>query len=310
MLGARLLEREPPIAHRRIGKDLVTVGVGEVRIGDSIFVMPGEVVAADGVLTTPNAVLDESALSGESKPVELKSGTIVRSGGTNVGHGFELRVTAPAAQSTYAGIVRLVRAAAAWAISNDPKRALAVLVVATPCPLILAAPAAIIAGVSFAARHGILVKGGGPLEALAHVSVVLLDKTGTVTSGRPLVVAVETFGRLSAGQFVALAASVEQLSIHPFAPAILSEASNRGLALVFPSDATEQMGTIIAGSAHFEAAAWSLEARHRPVPWRPNSQERTEACSRTSIGSARSPEDSSRFRRSRRADSSASCSRC
>ena len=104
---------------------------------------------------------------------------------------------------------------------------LAVLVVATPCPLILAAPAAIIAGVSRAAKHGIIVKGGGPLETLARARVLLLDKTGTVTSARPQVVAVETFGSRSSDDVVRYAASVEQVSVHPFAPAILAEARSR-----------------------------------------------------------------------------------
>lgn len=265
-----LLERAPRTAHRRAGHDIVTVDVDEVGIGDEILVKPGEVVPADGVLTSPAAVLDESPLTGESRPVNLSSGAIVRSGGTNAGGPFELRVSAPAAESTYAAIVRLVRAAedskapfvrladryalrfigltlllaaAAWLLSNDPVRALAVLVVATPCPLILAAPAAIIAGVSRAARHGIIIKGGGPLETLARTSILLLDKTGTVTAGRPQVVAVESFGSLTANEIVRLAASIEQVSVHPFAPAILAEARDRGLELRFPSEADERLGT-------------------------------------------------------------------
>ncbi|HSU40671.1 MAG TPA: heavy metal translocating P-type ATPase, partial [Polyangiaceae bacterium] len=188
---------------------------------------------------------------------------------------FELRVTASAAESTYAGIIRLVEAAErskapfvrladryalgflaltlalaafAWILEGSPRRALAVLVVATPCPLILAAPAAIIAGVSRAARHGIIVKGGGPLETLARVTVLLLDKTGTVTSARPQVVAVETFAGMSSDDVVRHAASVEQVSVHPFAPAILAEARSRKLELSFPTDVREQMGTGIAGA--------------------------------------------------------------
>jgi heavy metal translocating P-type ATPase len=264
-----LLERAPRTAHRRTGSDITTVDVAEVRIGDQLLVKPGEVVPADGVLVTTTAVLDESALTGESRPVEIGASAVVRSGGTNAGGPFEIRVSAPVAESTYAGVIRLVRAAEqakapfvrladryalgflaltltlatlAWGISADPIRALAVLVVATPCPLILAAPAAIIAGVSRAARHGIIIKGGGPLETLARVSVLLLDKTGTVTAGRPQVVAVESFGELSSDELLRLAASVEQVSVHPFAPAILTEAKNRRLTPSFPTEAQEQMG--------------------------------------------------------------------
>jgi heavy metal translocating P-type ATPase len=270
-----LLKRAPRIAHRRVGADITDVDVAEVGIGDVLLVKPGEVVPADGIVGPESALLDESALTGESKPVRLETGSPLRSGGTNAGGPFELRVTAPAAASTYAGIIRLVRAAEnskapfvrladryalgflgltlalsafAWIAEGSPIRALAVLVVATPCPLILAAPAAIIAGVSRAAKHGIIVKGGGPLETLARVKVLLLDKTGTLTSSRPQVIAVETFGRLSSDEVVRYAASVEQVSVHPFAPAILAEARSRNVDLSFPADVRERMGTGIAGT--------------------------------------------------------------
>ncbi len=270
-----LVGRAPRIAHRRSGADLVDVAVAAVMPGDVLVVKPGEVVPADGLVLSEDAVLDESALTGESHWVRLESGQVVRSGGTNAGAPFELRVTVPAADSTYAGIVRLVRAAeeskapfvrladryalgflaatlllaaAAWIVGGTPVRALAVLVVATPCPLILAAPAAIIAGVSRAARHGIIVKGGGPLETLARVAVVLLDKTGTVTAAQPRVAAVETVGSESVAEIVRLAASVEQLSLHPYAPAIVFEARGRGADLRIPEDVRERVGEGIAGT--------------------------------------------------------------
>ena len=269
-----LLSRAPRVAHRRDGDDIVSVDVSEVELRDLLVVKPGEVIPADGILMSAEAVLDESALTGESRPVKLELGEPVRSGGTNAGGPFELRVTAPPSESTYAGIIRLVRdaeeskaplarladrfalgfvgltlvlAAFAWAIGG-PIRALAVLVVATPCPLILAAPAAIIAGVSRAARQGVIVKGGGPLEILAKARVLLLDKTGTVTSARPQVVAVETFDAQSSDELVRLAASLEQVSLHPFAPAILAEARDRGLDLVFPAAVTEKMGSGVSGT--------------------------------------------------------------
>ncbi|AEI61961.1 heavy metal translocating P-type ATPase [Corallococcus macrosporus] len=270
-----LLKRAPRVAHRRVGADISDVDVAEVGLGDFLVIKPGEVVPADGILSSGSAVLDESALTGESKPVQLDAGTPVRSGGTNAGGPFELRVTASAAESTYAGIIRLVKAAEeskapfirladryalgffgltlalsgfAWFAGGSPSRALAVLVVATPCPLILAAPAALLAGVSRAAKHGIIVKGGGPLETLARAKVLLLDKTGTVTSARPQVVAVETFGPMSSDDVVRHAASVEQLSVHPFAPAILAEARSRSVEPSFPADVREQMGTGIEGT--------------------------------------------------------------
>jgi heavy metal translocating P-type ATPase len=268
-----LIKRAPRVAHRRAGTDIVDIDVNEVALGDLLLVKPGEVVPVDGIIGSASAVLDESALTGESKPIQLEAGAPLRSGGTNAGGPFEIRATATAAESTYAGIIRLVQAAEeskapfvrladryalaflgltlalaslAWILEGSLVRALAVLVVATPCPLILAAPAAIIAGVSRAAKHGIIVKGGGPLETLARARVLLLDKTGTVTAARPEVVAVETFGSLSTDEIVRNAASVEQVSVHPYAPAILAEARSRNVQLSFPMNAREQMGTGIA----------------------------------------------------------------
>jgi len=270
----KLLERAPRIAHRRRGAELADVPVEEVVPGDVLLVKPGEVLPADGILASDDAVLDESALTGEAAPVKVSRGAPVRSGATNAGQPFDLQVTAPAERSTYAGIVRLVRAAeeskapfvriadryatrfvvltlvlaaTAWIASGDAVRALAVLVVATPCPLILAAPAAIIGGVSRAARYGIIVKGGGPLEALGRVTVLLLDKTGTLTSGRPKVASIETCAGFDPDDVVRLAASLEQVSLHPFSPAILAEARGRGLRLSFPEESEEKMGTGIGG---------------------------------------------------------------
>lgn len=278
-----LISRAPRIAHRREGDGFIDIPVDQVSPGDALIVKPGEVVPVDGIVSSGNAVLDESSLTGESKPVSLEAGMPARSGGSNSGGPFELRVTATASQSTYAGIVRLVQAAEAskapfvrladryalafvvltlllaalaWILEGSAIRALAVLVVATPCPLILAAPAAIIGGVSRAAKHGIIIKGGAPLEALARTRVLLLDKTGTVTSARPEVVAVETVGKVSADEIVRSAASIEQLSVHPYAPAILAEARSRKLTLAFPSNVREQMGTGITGD---------VEGRHVTV---------------------------------------------
>lgn len=293
-----LISRAPRIAHRRQGDTFVDVPVDQISLGESLIVKPGEVVPVDGIISSGAAVLDESSLTGESRPVSLEAGMPVRSGGSNSGVPFELRVTATASQSTYAGIIRLVQAAEAskapfvrladryafvfliltlvlaslaWLIEGSSLRALAVLIVATPCPLILAAPAAIIAGVSRAARHGIIIKGGAPLETLARTRVLLLDKTGTVTSARPEVVAVETFGRVSTDEIVRSAASVEQLSVHPYAPAILAEARNRKLALVFPANVQEQMGTGICGEVDGRRVA--VGQREFVVPGAPRTPE-------------------------------------
>ncbi len=193
-----------------------------VAAGDRLLVRPGEVVPVDGIVQGANATLDEAALTGESRLVTRESGDMVASGVVNAGGPFDMRATATADASTYAGIVRLVEqagrakapfvrladrygllfvpltlaiAGVAWLVSGDPVRALAVLVVATPCPLLLAAPIAIVSGISRAARRGIIVKGGGPLETLARSRVLLFDKTGTLTAGRPRLASVEGPGR-------------------------------------------------------------------------------------------------------------------
>ena len=264
-----LLARAPRVAHRRVGQAVFDVPLVEVRASDTLLIKPGEVVPTDGILLSDAAVLDESALTGESRPASYEKSSPLRSGGANAGAPFEIRATASAEASTYAGILRLVRsseearapftrladryalwflgvtivvAGASWAISGLPEQALAVLVVATPCPLILAAPAALIAGVSRAARRGIVVKGPAVLEALAKVTVVLLDKTGTITAGRPTIIAVESVESTTTDNLVLMAASVEQISTHPFAPAVMAEARLRGLTPLFPEQGTEQPG--------------------------------------------------------------------
>src|SRR6266700_4430027 len=269
-----LLDRAPRSAHRYQGDELALVEVGEVARGDRLLVMQGEVVPVDGALEAAHAVLDESALTGESLPVERGRGDPVRSGALNAGPAVDLRATAVAADSTYAGIVRLVEqaqsrkapfvrlanryaltfvpltlliAGAAWAVSGDPVRALAVLVVATPCPLILAAPVAIVSGMSRAARRGIIVKGGGALETLARGRILVLDKTGTVTGGSPAVTDIESFSHYSADELLQFAASLDQVSPHVLAGPILKAAHDRSLELSFPAEVEERHGAGIHG---------------------------------------------------------------
>jgi heavy metal translocating P-type ATPase len=291
-----LLERAPRSAHRYVGSSLSSVPIGDVRPGDRLLVKHGEVVPVDGFLASGNGVFDESALTGESRPVERVAGEQVRSGAVNAGPAFDLRAVASADRSTYAGILRLVEQAQrerapfvrladryalifvpvtlviailAWAISGDAVRALAVLVVATPCPLILAAPIAIVAGISRAAKRGIIVKGGGALEALARGRVLLFDKTGTLTAGTPEVAEVFAFGELDPDEVLRLGASLDQLSPHVLATAIVASARRRGLELVFPEDVREELGSGIRGrvngrSVGLGKASWV--ARGAPLP--------------------------------------------
>ena len=269
-----LLERAPRIAHRRRGDKLEEIPVEAVSVGDRILVRAGEVVPVDGAVQSEGAVVDESTLTGEPLPVSRPRGTTVSSGTLNAGEAFDLRATRTSSESAYAGIVRLVQdaerqrapfvrmadryaaillpvtlvaAGAAWALSGDPVRALAVLVVATPCPLILAAPVALISGVSRAARLGVVAKGGGTIERLGRARTVLFDKTGTLTHGRPEIQRVSSADGLADEELLRLAASVDQLSAHVLGEAIVHGAESRGIELVFPEEVVEEPGKGIEG---------------------------------------------------------------
>jgi heavy metal translocating P-type ATPase len=269
-----LIDRAPRIAHRRIGASVEEVPVEQVAVGDVILVRAGDSIPVDGVVAGIGAVVDESALTGEPIPVDRRQGEPVRSGTVNAGEAFEMQATATAGESTYAGIVRMVTAAQtaraplmrladryallllplalgvaglAWLFSEEAIRGLAVLVVATPCPLILAAPVAFIAGVSQAARRGILIKGGGPLEALARAHTVMFDKTGTLTVGGARLLAVETAPGESADEVLRLAASLEQASHHIVAAAIVKAAAAGGLRLELPTLVQETRGSGLQG---------------------------------------------------------------
>jgi len=291
-----LLERAPRTAHRYSDGALSSVDVEQVQPGDLLLVKQGEVVPVDGLLMSSNAVMDESALTGESRPVERSSGEQVRSGSVNAGSAFDLRAITTSDQSTYAGIVRLVEhaqqekapfvrladryalafipltlsiAGLTWLWSGDPVHALAVLVVATPCPLILAAPIAIVAGISRAAKRGIIVKGGGALETLARGRILLFDKTGTLTTGSPELADVEAFGSHDPDEVLRLAASLDQVSPHVLATAIVTAARHRDHELVFPGNVREEPGSGIQGTVDGRRVALgktSWVARGRTLP--------------------------------------------
>ncbi|MCX5062740.1 MULTISPECIES: heavy metal translocating P-type ATPase [unclassified Streptomyces] len=264
-----LLEHAPRSARRRIDSEVRTVPLAEVAVGDLLVVGPGEVVPVDGLVESTAAVLDESVLTGEPLQVERPRGEAVRSGVVNAGGAFDLRATATEQDSTYAGIVRLARQAGAesapvvrladryaawflplslavaglaWLISGSAVRAVAVLVVATPCPLLLAAPVAIVSGLSRASRVGVVIRDGGALENLGRARTLLLDKTGTLTGGRPRVLDVTAAPDWTAPEVLRLAASLDQYSPHVLAQAIVDTARKRGLALSIPSDVTEEPG--------------------------------------------------------------------
>jgi heavy metal translocating P-type ATPase len=269
-----LIDRAPKVAHRRLASTIEDVSIEQVALGDEILVQAGEVIPVDGIISSRAAVLDEAAVSGEPIPVSRQVGELARSGSLNAGDAFEMRASATANESTYAGIVKMVSAAqtakgpfirlaeryallllpitlvtagGAWLFSGDAVRALAVLVASTPCPLILAAPVAFIAGVAQAAKRGILVKGSGPLEALARTHTVMFDKTGTLTVGGARLVAIEAAPGHSTEEILRVAASIEQASHHVVAATIVEAAVPKGLKLSVPSQVRETLGSGVEG---------------------------------------------------------------
>jgi heavy metal translocating P-type ATPase len=270
-----LAEHAPRSARRRSGESVVVVPLESVVPGDRLVVGPGEIVPVDGRIEDMPAVLDESVLTGEPLLADRALGEAVRSGAINAGQALHLRATATAADSTYAGIVRLAEqasadraplvrladkyaawflpmalavAGAAWLASGSLVRGVAVLVVATPCPLLLAAPVAIVAGMSRAARHGVVVRDGAALENLGSARTLVLDKTGTLTRGRPAVTDVVAAPGADAAEVLRLAASVEAVSPHVLADAIVAAALGRGLALSAAHHVTEDPGTGVTGT--------------------------------------------------------------
>jgi heavy metal translocating P-type ATPase len=269
-----LISRAPTIAYRRTPAGIATIGADEVRPGDTLIVRGGDVLPVDGVVAEAAMTVDESVLTGEPLPIERAAGERVRSGTLNVGGPAAIRATTTVAGGAYAGVVRLARAAAvdrapfvrtadryaalfvpltlaiglaAWLFSGDPVRGVAVLVIATPCPLILAAPIAFVSGLSRASRRGVVVKGGAALDALGRAEVLLIDKTGTVTMGAPALTDVVAPAGVAADEVLRLAASLDQVSTHVLAAAIVAAARARGAALSSPADVADEPGTGLRG---------------------------------------------------------------
>ncbi len=299
-----LRERTPSWVRRRVGDRIERVLATELAVGDVVLVGPGEVVPTDGQLDCETGVFDESALSGESLPVERHRGDDVMSGVVNADGSIELRCTTTIAESTYSSIVELaeraaaatapvvrladrlavwfvpltlVVAGAAWWATGALERAVAVLVVATPCPLLLAAPVAIVSGLSRASRIGVVVRGGAALETLGHVTTMVIDKTGTVTTGRPRGTEVVVAPNFTRERVVQLAASAEQLSPHVLARAIVAEGLALRLPLSTPTDLVERPGegvtatveghVVTVGNRRMadDAPAWAAAAAARAV---------------------------------------------
>ncbi len=272
-MGA-LLARAPKAALRYADGRLDEVAIDDIRPGDRLLVRQGDVVPVDGHVASGRALLDLSALTGESLPVPRAPGEDLASGAMSLDGAFDMIAARAANESTYAGIIRMVKAAqdakapmarladryAVWflgltvalaggtyLVTQDHIRMLAVLVSATPCPLILAVPVAIISGMGKAARRGLLMKGGPVLETMARATGLVIDKTGTLTKGKAELAEILPVDGWHAEEMLRLAASLEQASSHVMARALVAAARARGLPLQFPEDVHETAGEGLSG---------------------------------------------------------------
>ncbi len=294
---SELLSRAPTKAHRKVGEKIEDIPVDDIAIHDVVVVKPGEIVPADGIVLSGKSMVDESALTGESLPVEKAEHMQVMSGSMNMDGVLEIKALKPSSESRYAQIVKLVRdaeeqkapfvrladrysvwftavsfllAIGAWIISRDPARALAVLVVATPCPLILAAPIAFASGISRAAKRGIIIKYGDAMEKLAEAKSILFDKTGTLTLGVPKVVEIISLTKQSELEIVQIAASLDQLSVHILAQSLVSYAKKTKVDFLYPEEFEEHMGYGVEGKVngtfYYLGKQSFLEEHHIQLP--------------------------------------------
>lgn len=298
-----LLNRVARTSQIRRGDSIETVPIEAIKPGDTLLIRSGEALPVDGVVRGAAALLDEAALSGEAVPVRHDLGSAVASGVTNAGAPFDLVASRSAADSTYAGVVNLVESAraskapmsrladrysigflaatvtlggGAWYFAADWHRALAVLVVATPCPLILAVPVAVVSGMSWCARRGVLVKSAQTLETLARVKTLLIDKTGTLTKGRATLRDILVASGQNEDDLIRVAASLAQASTHAMSEALVDAARQRGIALTAPSSVIETAGQglsgtvgtheIVLGNPDFVARRTSAAAPGLPQP--------------------------------------------
>lgn len=264
-----LLKRKPTIAHLLVNGEEKEVPVDQVKVGDSILLKPGDMIPVDGKIYKGFTSVDESAITGESLPENKKSGDEVLSGSINLDGVVEIHATKISKESQYETIIKLVSEAStkksplvrladiyslpftiltftlsgiAWFISGDPVRALSVLVVATPCPLLIATPVAIVSGMSRAASRGVIIKSGGVLEQLSRLKAIAFDKTGTVTQGKPAVVGVNPCEGTTKDELLKIAASVEKFSTHILAKVVVDTAEKQKLNLYKVSKSKEIPG--------------------------------------------------------------------
>ncbi len=271
----QLLARAPRVAQRKSDDQIAEINVDQVQIGDTLIVRPGDLIPVDGSLQSAEAEVDEAALTGEPMANTKYADDKLLSGSVNTGSVFEMRAGALSTDSQYSKIVKLVQQAqqekpplqrladryAVWftpvtllmcvlafLITRDPRNILSVLVVATPCPLILAVPVAVISGINRAASFGIVVKGGTAIEQIGNANVIVFDKTGTLTFGTPIVDRIIAFDGVSEDDVLRLSGGVEQLSSHLLAHALSQAAQTKFGTLPIPTNFQEVPGGGVEGN--------------------------------------------------------------
>ncbi|MDX1948346.1 MAG: heavy metal translocating P-type ATPase [Pirellulaceae bacterium] len=271
---AALARRMPTVAHRKSGNELADVPIESIAIGDLLAIFPHEIAPVDGLVTAGHGTMNEAFLTGEPYQMSKTPGSEVISGALNGESALTIRATRRASDSRYAQIMQVMRAsqvdrprirrlgdqlgaiytpvaiavaAAAWLASGDSTRFLAVLVTATPCPLLIAIPVALIGAISLAARRGILIKKPAVLEQIDQCTTIIFDKTGTLTYGQPKLVEQLPATNIDSRELLGLAASLERYSKHPLASAILEQAEQEGIALVPATEISERPGQGLTG---------------------------------------------------------------
>ncbi|HEX9611735.1 MAG TPA: heavy metal translocating P-type ATPase [Gemmatimonadales bacterium] len=301
-----LLARAPKVAHRVQDGGVDDIPVDAVRVGDRLVVRPGDLVPVDGEVTQGTSTVDQSAITGEPVPIRAVVGTALMSGSINLDGAVEMRALRLAERSQYQQIVRLVErarrekpplqrladrfavwftpltlvmCALAYTFTGEATAVLAVLVVATPCPLILATPVAVISGVSRAAQAGVIIKTGAALEHVGRARALIFDKTGTLTLGRPTVAHIDALDGRPAADVLRFAAAVEQLSSHHLGRAIAEAARERFAQLPTPTEFQETPGQGVSARVDGHAVAVGSRGylRARGVALADGSTERTAA---------------------------------
>jgi heavy metal translocating P-type ATPase len=286
-----LAHRMPSIAHRIDGNGTVSIAVSEIRIGDRLIVFPHEICPVDGTVESGTGTMDESFLTGEPFRIRKTSGSQVISGALNEDAALTIIADKLAVDSRYARIMQVMQKAeenppairrladrlgayytpiavlialAGWFLSGDPERFLAVLVIATPCPLLLAIPIAIIGSISLAAKRSIVIKKPVVLEQVGNVRTMFFDKTGTLTHGEPVVTEIVTFSGASAEDVLKFSASLEQYSKHPLAGAIRQAAQKNHVLLQSVDNISEKPGEGLTGHVTGRSVLVTGRSKLRP----------------------------------------------